>query len=74
MKLNENPFVLFLLGWKAYLIIIGLGAAALAGASGLIPMPDGLSVSLIGAVLALMLGRILLRFFIQYTGRDQSPE
>ncbi|MBN8704727.1 MAG: hypothetical protein J0L62_02545 [Bacteroidetes bacterium] len=64
MNLRENPFVIFMLGWKAYLVIIVLAILGLSGSAGVIPMADALSLSIIGSVMVLMLGRIIIRLIV----------
>lgn len=64
MNLRENPFVIFMLGWKAYLVILILAILGLSGSAGVISMPDSLSLSIIVSVMVLMLGRIIIRLIV----------
>lgn len=62
MNIRENPFILFMLGWQAYLFIVLLAVLGILGAGHFVNfLPESLSAAMLGAAAVLMIFRIIVR-------------
>ncbi|NUQ81930.1 MAG: hypothetical protein HUU10_10000 [Bacteroidetes bacterium] len=62
MNIRENPFILFMLGWQAYLFIVLLAVLGILGAGKFVTfLPESLSAAMLGAAAVLMIFRIIVR-------------